>query len=336
MSGPFAEAAPLYSDLGLVPVPLKPDKTPAVRGWHKHGPHSWKRLVDRYGDCNIGALNGRGSLPITVVDIDDPDERGWCHDRFGDTPVKVRTPSGGEHWYFRANGEHRRTRLEGHKVDILGLGGYGVLPPSRTPHGAYAFLTGDEWDFHDLPVIKGLGHEQSQVSDGRNNSLFNELRVIAANTTSHDELLEEARKRNALFAEPMVDGEVQSIVKSVWRYKSEGALLLPGCEPVVRTTASVLDACSDSPDALYLWSTLERYHGAKHGEPFKLANATAAKLGWSTRRFRKARDYLIEVGLLELMQQGQQGRKHATVVRLADQKMVQIDPQYNQTVSPLS
>jgi hypothetical protein len=81
--------------------------------------------------------------------------------------------------------------------------------------------------------------------------------------------------------------------------------------------ASVIEACSGNPDAFYLLSVLKRYHGAKSGAPFKLAKGTAGKLGWGMRRYYSARDYLIEHGLLELVQRGESGRRLATVVRLA-------------------
>lgn len=314
---PFADAAPLYGELGLIPVPLRTDKRPAVRNWQKFRPDTWESLVEKFPDHNIGAINGRAPLPLTVIDIDDPADRDWCRERFGDTPVKVRTPSGGEHWYFRGNGEGRRTRFEGRKVDVLGHGGYGVLPPSRTPNGRYEFLTGDAWAFADLPSLHGL--EQSVAAkekDGRNNWLFDRLRQLAVAIESYEVLLQQGLLHNELFDTPLDEQEVVWIVKSVWKYKLAGRLMVAGCEAHIINTASTLDACEGNTDALFLLSRLKQYHGSKHGEPFVLANATARSLGWAAKRFRKARDHLIAVGELELVQKGERGRKHATVVRL--------------------
>lgn len=320
---PFAEAAPVYSALGLCPVPLGFDKRPAVKHWHKFGPKTWEGLVERFGGYNVGAVNGREPLPITVIDIDHIDEREWCRERFGDTPVKVRTPSGGEHWYYRSNGERRRVRFEGHKVDILGQGGYGVLPPSHTPFGLYEFVQGDAQAFADLPCLdfrkdsqKPTAAREKQSRDGRNDTLFRSLLVAAQTAVSHDALLADAHARNAEFAEPLGEREVEKTVGSVWRYKEEGRIMLPGCEPQIINTGSDWDACAGCEEAFYLLAGLKRYHGAKRGAPFKLAKGTAEKFGWNLRKFYRAREYLIEQGLLEVVQRGESGRRKATIVRL--------------------
>ena len=81
-------------------------------------------------------------------------------------------------WY-RANGERCKTGLDGLKVDIRGLGGMIVVPPSVRPTGPYAgeryaFFEGGCDDLHALPTSKpGSLHEGQVVYDGtRNDRLF--------------------------------------------------------------------------------------------------------------------------------------------------------------------
>lgn len=315
---PFSESAPQYAAIGLRPVPVGYDKRPALRNWQRLGTSSYERLMDRFAGYNVGALNGKRPLPISVVDIDDPAERDWCRERFGDTPVKVRTPSGGEHWYYEG-AVQRRIRVDGHKVDVLGQGGFGVLPPSHTPDGAYEFITGSPEEFRHLPRLRlDKAPEQARgmrEGDGRNKALFDALRGVAGGVDSYDELLVRACLMNDEYAEPMEHGEVKKIAGNVWRYKSEGRLMLPGCEAQVVVSGAVFEACLANPDALALYGQLKRYHGASKGRPFQLPNATAELLGWRRERFRRARDYLFGVGLLEPVQLGEQGKRKPTVVR---------------------
>ena len=318
---PFAEAAPLYAALGLRPVPVGLDKKPAVKNWQRFGPNSYKRFLDRFAGYNVGAVNGRDPLPITVVDIDDPEERDWCLERFGDTPVKVRTASGGEHWYYRANGERRKVRFEGHAVDILAAGGYGVLPPSHTPQGLYSFIEGCPEAFADLPPLSATQtpHEavQAREGDGRNKALFDAMRTVAMSVSSHGELLEQAHAHNRQFAVLLGDAEVAKVVGSVWKYRTEDRLMVSGCESQLVVPASLVDQCLTCPDAIALLAKVKQLHGHRGGAPFRLPAATGPRImGWSHDRYTRARDHLISIGELHMVTAGEKGKRVPTVVRL--------------------
>ena len=58
-------------------------------------------------------------------------------ERFGDTPLKTRTPSGGCHLWYRHNGEPGG--LSPHiPVQLKAAGGFVVVPPSVRPSGPHA------------------------------------------------------------------------------------------------------------------------------------------------------------------------------------------------------
>ena len=94
----------------------------------------------------------------TVVDIDTQDEAEVqsAQEKFGASPVIVRTGGDKFHIYYRHNGERRRIRpFFGHEIDLLGEGGYCVAPPSIRPGGgAYRFIKGGISDLATLPTIR--------------------------------------------------------------------------------------------------------------------------------------------------------------------------------------
>ena len=150
---PFADAALVLWGHGLAVIPLGKDdgKVPLIR-WR-----TWKRRPGRlflesqaaeHPTANVGVLTGLSGL--TVVDVDDPKLVNDMLTRFGNTPLITGTPSGGAHLWYRSTGERCQVRLDGLKVDIRGLGGMVVVPPSIRPTGqhagkAYTVLKGS-WD----------------------------------------------------------------------------------------------------------------------------------------------------------------------------------------------
>jgi len=157
---PFADAALDLYDRGLVVVPLGGPKgqTPLTK-WRKFGRDTVKRFTDpdRFGPANVGVLTGPSG--VTMVDIDDPDLVDAMVARFGGTPLKMTTPRGGFHLWFKTSGERCQLALDGLAVDIKGIGGMVVVPPSVRPSGphagkVYAFLDGSSWDaLNQLPTM---------------------------------------------------------------------------------------------------------------------------------------------------------------------------------------
>ena len=107
-----------------------------------------RQLVLRFPEANVGILTGLSR--IFVVDIDQAHLAEDMIRRFGATPLMVETPSGGIHLYYRASGERcgdlRRT--EQLPVDLKGIGGFVVVPPSVRPSGQHAASSTGSWKAH--------------------------------------------------------------------------------------------------------------------------------------------------------------------------------------------
>jgi Bifunctional DNA primase/polymerase, N-terminal len=135
-TGPFAAAALELRRQGLFPIPLggEDGKRPLIVRFtkmHKPSLATVEKWGKRWPRAAIGIVTGAVS-GIVVVDIDSDDPAVWAMviERFGDTPLKIRTPSNGWHLYYRSNGERNRNLRSELPVDIKGTGGQVAAPPS--------------------------------------------------------------------------------------------------------------------------------------------------------------------------------------------------------------
>jgi bifunctional DNA primase/polymerase-like protein len=110
----FASIAEYLAEAGLAVLPLGgvDGKTPLVKWarW-KHPPVQAfvRTLINNYPDANIGVICGLSG--VTVVDVDDPKLLPQIIERFGNTPLRISTPSGGAHlWYSSAAERCRNLR----------------------------------------------------------------------------------------------------------------------------------------------------------------------------------------------------------------------------------
>src|SRR3954452_1823826 len=136
--GPFGRAALSLFRFGLAVIPCggADGKVPLVHWgkWAKRpGLDFVRKMTCRHPSANVGIITGLSG--ITVVDCDDPVVVTAMITRCGDTPLKVRTPSGGVHLYYRTAGE----RCTGRRPEVLEvvvncLGGFVVAPPSVRPN----------------------------------------------------------------------------------------------------------------------------------------------------------------------------------------------------------
>ena len=344
---PFRDAVTAMTAAGLVALPCGGPigKAPLVKWKSLQRPISEARLRQwladpKFADANIGIATGPSG--ITVIDCDTPDSLDELITIFGPTPLIVATPRGGFHLYFRSAGEGSGPLPNGNlKIDVKGAGGFIVIPPSIRRRGehagkVYRFIAGSWADIERLPTIKrgalaSAGHEhckptrnaartpidKEQQPHGRdvgrrNRALFDALRAAAPETERRDRLKEIANSHNQTFDPPLDDAEVTQTVDSVWRYREEGRLFVPG-QSTIAITGPVFDRLSsidNGADGLMLLACLIRNHGARsaRNEPFAIVAAKMAQAGtikgWAIARYRNAIETLLEIGCIARVHKG--------------------------------
>jgi hypothetical protein len=136
---------------------------------------------------------------------------------------------------------------------------------------------------------------------------------MARGCTGISELMERAMQENAAaFYQPLPAEEVLKIVASAWEYELSGKNWIGrGCRVVMEN--DVIDSLApEDPYALALLTILKRSHWRRD---FVLANAFAAEHGWTLPKFRKARDVLVEQGLIVCIHRGGKGPHDPPVYR---------------------
>ena len=83
-----------------------------------------------------------------------------------------------------------------------------------------------------------------------------------------------------------------------------------GREARAVVTASELEALQSRPYALTLLAKLRLNHACRDGE-FYLSTKMADVMGWTPKRFRSERDFLVEQGFLEITHEGGRGAHDA-------------------------
>ena len=324
----FARFGPFYVQRGFPVFPVR-GKTPLVKWWQKTGCGAALRHIQnaRFRQAGIGMCCGRKS-GITIIDVDEPGQEALeaALTRFGETPLIVRTHSGKHHLYYRCSGEARIIRFEGKKLDVLGEGGFAVLPPSRGAEGWYEFLRGGFDSFDELaplPTIKP-GALTSQVETApallsgppparrsqpqpppstatdvghRDIDLFSACRRAAIWCQTLKELEDYALSANAEFRPPLQNSQALEKAHRAWKYKQEGRLLVPGAEPITFLRKSELERFTKAPIELALLLLIRSAHAASPGKKFALAvRPLARKLGCRPTRLSAAIRELVQLG----------------------------------------
>jgi bifunctional DNA primase/polymerase-like protein len=264
MAGIATATAEVYAKFNNPTLPLGDDKNPLVGNFKiaKLTMHQSRAYLRRRPEADVLGVPDGPLSGIVRLDIDEPGVTAEVIRRAGQPGAMARTPSGKHHLWYANNNERRLTGRSSHrnarpwndlKVDLCGMGGYAISPPSRLSNGtAYAF-EGDVnledllRNRHRLPIIKGLpdrayvqpavvplvpkigtDHDalsEMRVGSGRNVTLFDALCKVARRLPATlDAFVNWAREHNGKFGEPMTDTEVIKTASSVFAYLERGEL----------------------------------------------------------------------------------------------------------------
>jgi len=314
--GLFAEWQPRYAHEGVATFPLLIEgktKKPATKGYARTGLKGSEQLALKFPDLDAFAFMAGKRNGITVVDIDSPDDEDMLRDvlrRYGDTPLISRTGSGGFHCYYQHGGEDRKIRIDPTMpVDLIG-GGVLAAPPSKGSRGNYGWIRGNVADLHRLPFIRSdAGRPEVQravkrelVQEGnRNRALFEHLMRQARHVDTFDSLLDVARTfADDQFAVPMADDELVQTAKSAWGYETTGKNRFGQAATLSITHERIDQVLPLGADAVALFIYLQRR--SNHRENLIVANDMCKTMPdgeWPRKRFAKARQALIDNGILK-------------------------------------
>lgn len=141
-----------YAKQGIPVFPVNNDKIPAISDWQNKATTDSKTIKNWYetlfiGGCNFGCTPGRAGLLVIDTDRHNAKEDGEvslqelqsdCNGSFPET-FTVRTPSGGIHRYFKAEGFASKNRFRP-ALDVKSNGGYVVIAGSYTDKGSYTII----------------------------------------------------------------------------------------------------------------------------------------------------------------------------------------------------
>lgn len=318
MPGIFSRWQPAYDEAGIATFPVDAErKAPTVGNYLRAGRPASREWAAKFPEADALGFACGPRNRLTVVDVDAPNENLLADvlDRFGPSPIIIRTASGKYHVWYLHGGERRKIRAPGldGPVDILG-GGYAVAPPSRSAKGEYQFIAGSLADLGQLPTMAQAcpANDPAEISPAkpgsRNESLFRACLRVAPDCLDFDMLLARAAVLNGGGLPPE---EVARTAQSAWRYQCEHRNGLAGGRFVVidLAAAQILRA---SPDASYLYQLLKAEHW---GRDFFITNSWAKSLPLSLERLQNARRFLLRHNLIALVRRPKRGE--AAVYRFA-------------------
>jgi hypothetical protein len=227
-------------------------------------------------------------------------------------------------------------------VDLLG-DGMAILPPSKRPKlpdkcaGTYT-LIGDIEALAELPRIRdgaipdiakrkppkasnstgdagkasratllALPPEKVPVGQRNDYLFYGRARDAAHECSTSEELLQATWAINKRFPEPMSLNDVMKVVGSLWTYKENGTLFRKGGAANIVVPWPAWEPFAGCPDGLFLFGFLKKKFGAS-GRPFPISPRSMKQMamipGWSERRIRTARQWLLDHSIIETVYQG--------------------------------
>ncbi len=326
VGGQAPSAAPLdtmrrlyEAGFSLIPLGRENGKKPLVASWtgHRLPFETVIKRMQEVGSKTYGIrLNG---LCVVDCDTDNLDTRQLVSERFGATPVMVRTARG-VHYYFKT-GDKVPLSIQhpGIAIDFKTGGSQFVVGPgSVRPDGIVYVSIGQPLSspgllpvFHDnAPPERTYG---GKVAKGlRNTFLWKRARQLAPCCDSEQEIFDNLigfRDLECEDPDSLPDREVQGIAAWAWKLRCENRLW-EGRNSVVRLNRLVLDRLAQhkhGADALMLYSIATSNHGHIPGKLFAIVPDAMIEnrlIPFNRNRVYRAIRTLIDVDLLLLAKKG--------------------------------
>lgn len=252
MSNIFLDNASRYAERGFHVFPcISGGKTPLTKSGFKDAsvdPAQIAEWSEQYPDANIGIATGASNL--IVLDVDTKEGKAGLESLkqlYSDSALatalketkRVRTWSGGYHFYFRPRENvvlHNTASKLGKDLDIRGDGGYVIAPPSRGADGREY-----TWETPKAPILeiplelvsklevkewRPTFLNKDPVGEGsRNDFLMRQGASLRAKGFEQDEIYAALSAINQNRCNPPVDDdEVKQIAGSVSRYEPGDAI----------------------------------------------------------------------------------------------------------------
>lgn len=315
--GVFAEWQPRYAEHKIATFPVNNDKKPLVSRYDRIGINASGQLAFdlRFEECmNLAFMAGKRNR-LSIVDVDTTDEDIWREAErvFGPTPLWVRTGRGHLQMWYRHNDEKRDTdsKFLG-CVDILGSGQVLGFPSKRGQ--GYEAIRGGLQDLDQLPVMRGLDRltpaKGKLIQTGsRHDEMLAYLRKQAAHCDDLDQLIDVGITfANEMFDRAgnhqFTDEEIKRQAKSVWQWTQEriaAGQYYVGQGRYLQLSHDTIDAVLPlGADATMLFMYLKRR--SDHRKSLIVANDMCKTMPdgeWPRKRFAKARQSLIDGGILK-------------------------------------
>jgi len=252
-----------YLSKGISVIPLMPGGKKPLIPWEEYQARlpTKEEVVSWFKDgrANIGAVCGAVSGGLAALDFESEESfaKFFSPEKILNATLVTKTPHGGVHVWLRETGEVPRRSIRISKeppLDLLGEGGYGVLPPSAIDHskcdkskcksegiGNYEIISSTTEIMPTKGIFefvmrrcKELGWDLSapkpkidEILPGvpmgmRNNACFQYARYLLFKVKLDPvTTLAELKRWNSLNNPPLPEAELETVWKSAQRYPFE-------------------------------------------------------------------------------------------------------------------
>lgn len=236
-----------YIGAGWSVIPARPGGKVPLVSWKEYQTHrpdhrDWKHWLGRYGPgVNLSLVTGRVS-GVVAFDCDTPAARAHCLDNLGiprDEPTlwEYVTPRPGRRLLFSIPRDLVVPGWKRDGLELLGEGGNSILPPSRTPRGAYTWksygrvlppalpATAMTFSAHTQKRPFGEGGGAATVTfpgartGNRNRALFRYACALVGAGVPWWHVPDLVHRANQKCEPPLPGPEVERIIQSCERYR---------------------------------------------------------------------------------------------------------------------